>query len=174
MLKFSDYTNWLGYNVKYKNSDIETPVGLCADNVINAFEKKHKLILRPLSDLINKIDIGVIPIIELAKVCFSVENQKGLITEKSCRFEIDECFGNKEWSVSFNTYHNVAPDEVYTLKIFETGYGTIEFRFFQICHGSKHSHAVNNIIDVIEKMKELHLDYNRFISKDLAVHYNSL
>ena len=174
MLKYSDYTNYLGYNFKYKPPNVDTPVGLCADNIIEAFDKKYKLIFYPLSDLTKKIDSGVIPIIELAKVCFSIENQNGLITEQSCILSEDICLGLKSWEVTFSTFHKVAPDEKYTLHIFETGYNTIEFRFRQYCHGSEHSHAVNNVIAIIEKMKELQLDYNRLIGRNLAIDYNSL
>lgn len=173
-LEFFHYTNYLAYSAKYKAKNVDTPVGLCADNIVEVFQKKEKLYLRPLSDLTKKIDIGVIPIIELAKVCFSIENQKELITEKSCTLTEDVCLGLKSWEVTFNTFHKVAPDEKYTFHIFETGYNTIEFRFRQYCHGSEHSHAVGNMVDIIEKMKELHLDYNRLIRRDLAIDYNSL
>lgn len=168
-------SNYLPYDVEFTN---KIPIGntvqkfkLTPHHLIGSDWSKNKLILRPLSFLTKEIEINgikIIPIIELAKICFYVENLDGFITKENCILKTETKYGNK-WSAKFNIPCSQDKYQTYEFWCFESGHSTLEFRFNQFVHGREHGHALNHIIEMICKCYELHLDIDFLIQKEKAI-----
>lgn len=142
----------------------------------NAPIEKCMPILRLLSDLAKEIEINgekIIPIIELAKICFYVENKEGLITKENCELRFEPEFGN-HWYAKFKIPFYKDENQTYEFWCFESGHGTLEFRWNQFIYGQTHGHALNHTIEMIDKLKEMHFDIYFLIKKGLAIDINTL
>jgi len=172
-LEFHHYSSYLPYGVKYRSENTGKPVLLHPNNINMVFDKNLKMYLHPLKDLITEWDNGIIPIMELAKICFDVENMRGNIQKSNCTFSKRTAIRYSDWKVRFKTFSSQDPNEVYELWIIDHG-SSPQFRFKQYVHGGEYGHALDNIIPMIEKMKEMKMDCFNLIDRGLALDINEM